>query len=108
MQELDSPVMVIIREYGHISPYVVHDHRETLNHGIYGLTGEMTEVLVLSLVGRKELSLNLSVPGVSILQLLPNPSHQIFCLNLFEFGFTQRTIQVVDRLVVGVEHVPRS
>jgi hypothetical protein len=74
MQELDSPVMVIIRVYGHISPHVVHDHRETLKLGIYGLTGEMSEVLVLSPVGRKEPSLNLSVPDMSILQLLPNPA----------------------------------
>jgi hypothetical protein len=70
MQKLDSPVMVIIREHDHISPRVVHDHRETLKHGIYGLTEEMSEVLVLSPVGRKELSLNLSVPGMSIHQLL--------------------------------------
>jgi hypothetical protein len=108
MQELDGPVMVIIREHNHISPHVVHDHREMLNHGIYGLTGEMSEVLVLSPVGRKEPSLNLSVPGMSILQLLPNPARQILCLNPFEFGLTQRTVQVVDRLVVGVEHVPQS
>jgi hypothetical protein len=74
MQELDSPVMVIIREHGHISPHVVHDHHETLKHAIYGLTGEMSEVLLLSSVGRKEMSLNLSVPGMSILQLLPNPA----------------------------------
>jgi hypothetical protein len=56
----------------------------------------MSEALVLSPVGCKELSLNLSVPGMSILQLLS-----------FEFGFTQRTVQVVDCLVVGVEHFPR-
>jgi hypothetical protein len=55
--------MVIIREHNHISRHVVHDHRETLKHGIYGLTREMSEVLVLSPVGRKELSLNLSVPA---------------------------------------------
>jgi hypothetical protein len=84
MQELDSLVMVIMREYGHISPHVVHDHRETLKHGIYGLTREMSEVLVLSPVGRKEPSLNLSVPGMSILQLPPNPARQILCPNSFE------------------------
>jgi hypothetical protein len=50
--------MVIIQEHGHISPHVVHDHREMLKHGTYGLTGEMSEVLVLSPVGRKEPSLN--------------------------------------------------
>jgi hypothetical protein len=108
MQELDSPVMVIIREHGHISPHVVHDHREMLKHGIYGLTGEMSEVLVLSPVGCKEPSLNLSVSGMGILQLLPNPARQILCLNPFEFRFTHRTVQVVDHLVVGVEHVPQS
>jgi hypothetical protein len=85
MQELDSPVMVIIREHGHISPHVVHDHRETLKHGIYRLTVEMSEVLVFSPVGRKEPSLNLSIPDMSILQLLPNPAHQILCPNPFEF-----------------------
>jgi hypothetical protein len=77
--------MVIIREHDHISPHVVHDHRETLKHGIYGLTGEMSEILVLSPVGRKEPSLNLSVPGMSILLLLPNPACQILCPNPFEF-----------------------
>jgi hypothetical protein len=61
-----------------------------------------------SLVGRKEPSLNLSVPGMSILQLLPNPARQVLCLNPIEFGLTQSTVQVVDGLVVGVEHVPRS
>jgi hypothetical protein len=44
---------------------------------------------------------------MSILQLLPNPARQVLCLDPFEFGLTQRTVQVVDRLVVGVEHVPR-
>jgi hypothetical protein len=81
MQELDSLVMVIIQEYGHISPHVVHNHYELLKHGIYGLTGDMSEVLVLSPVGRKEPSLNLSVPGMRILQLLPNPARQVLCLN---------------------------
>jgi hypothetical protein len=92
MQELDNPVMVIIREHDHISPHVVHDHHETLKHGIYGLTGEMSEVLVVSLIGRKETSLNLSILGMSILQLLPNSTCQILCPNPFEFGFTQRTV----------------
>jgi hypothetical protein len=68
----------------------------------------MSEVLVLSLVVHKEPSLNLSVPGMSILQLLPNLACQILCPNPFKFGFTQRTVQVVDRLVVGIKHVPRS
>jgi hypothetical protein len=106
MQELDSPVMFIIWEHGHISPHVVHNHREPLKHGINLLTREMREILVLSPVGRKEPSLNLSVPGMSILQLLPNPARQVLYLNPVEFGLTQSTVQVVDRLVVCVEHVP--
>jgi hypothetical protein len=87
MQELYSPVMVIIREHDHISPHVVHDHSETLKHGIYGLTREMREVGILSPVGHKEPSLNLSIPGMSILELLPNPARQILCPNPFEFRF---------------------
>jgi hypothetical protein len=107
MQELDSPIMIIVREHGHISPHVVHNHREPLKHVIYGLTGEMSEILVPSPVGRKEMILNLSVPSMSILQLLPNPTCQVLCLNPCGFRLTQITVQVVDRLV-GVEHVPRS
>jgi hypothetical protein len=60
------------------------------------------------LVGRKEPSLNLSIPVMSILQLLPDPAGQVLCLNLIEFELTQSTVQVVDRLFVSVEHVPRS
>jgi hypothetical protein len=45
---------------------------------------------------------------MSILQLLPNPAHQILYLNPFEFGLTQRTVQVVDRLVVSVKHAALS
>jgi hypothetical protein len=74
MQELDSPVMVIIRYHGHISPHFVHNNREPLKHGINRLSWEMSEILVLSPVSRKESSLNLSVPAMSILQLLPNPA----------------------------------
>jgi hypothetical protein len=107
MQELDGPAMIIIREHGHISPHVVHDHRETLKHGTNRLTREMSEILVLSPVGRKEPSLNLSILGMSIIQLLQNPTRQILCLNPFEFRLTQRMVQVVVRLVVGIEHVPR-
>jgi hypothetical protein len=94
MEELDRPVMLIIREHNHISPHVVHDHREPLKHGINRLTGEMREILVLSPVGRKESSLNLSVPGISILQLLPDPAHQVLCLNPIKFGLTQSTVHV--------------
>jgi hypothetical protein len=67
MQELDSPIMIIVRENDHISPHVVHNHHEPLKHGIYGLIVEMREVLILSPVGRKELSLNLSIVSMTIL-----------------------------------------
>jgi hypothetical protein len=69
---------------------------------------EMREILVLSTVGRKEPSLKLIVLGMSILQLLLNPAHQVLCLNPIKFRLTQGTVQAVDHLVVGVEHVPRS
>jgi hypothetical protein len=85
MQELDCPVMVLVLEHNHISPQVVHDHREPLEHSMNRLTREMREILVLSPVGRKEPSLNLGIPGMSILQLLPNPARQVLCLNLIEF-----------------------
>jgi hypothetical protein len=100
--------MVIVREHTHISPHVVHNHREPLKCGINRLTREMHDILVLSLVGHKESSLNLSIPGMSILQLLPNPTRKVLCLDPFEFGSTQSTVQVVDCLIVGVELVPRS
>jgi hypothetical protein len=51
VHELDSPVMIIVREHDHISPHVVHNHHEPLEHSIDGLTGEMSEVLVLSSLG---------------------------------------------------------
>jgi hypothetical protein len=44
MQELDSSVMIIVREHDHINPHVVHNHSEPLEHGIYGLTRDMREV----------------------------------------------------------------
>jgi hypothetical protein len=98
--------MIIVRERDHISPHVVHNHSEPLEHGIYALTGEMSEVLVLAPVGCKKPSLKLSIPGVSIFLLQPNPTSQVLCLNPIEFGLTQSMVQVVDRLVVGVRHVP--
>jgi hypothetical protein len=67
--------MIIIRkQHDHIGSHVVRNHSELLEHGVYGLTGEMSEVLVLSPISRKQVSLNLSVPSVSILHLLPNPT----------------------------------
>jgi hypothetical protein len=67
----------------------------------------MSEVLVLSLVSRKEPSLNLNVPSVSYFQLIPYPASQVLCKNLIEFGLAKSTKQVIDRLVVGGVHIPR-
>jgi hypothetical protein len=79
--------MIIIRNHDHISSYVFHNHSEPLEHGVYGLNGEMSEVL-LSPVSRKQAILNLSIPCVSILQLLPSPKSQVLCLNPIEFRLT--------------------
>jgi hypothetical protein len=98
--------MIIVRECIHISSHIVHNHSEPLEHGVYGLIREMSEVLILSPVGHKQPSLNLSIPSVSILQLLPNPTSQVLCLNSIEFRLTQNTKKVVDRLVVGIMHIP--
>jgi hypothetical protein len=108
MQELHNPVMVIIREHGHIDPHIVHNHDETLKHGVNGLTGQASEILILHPVGREQASLHLIVPIMSYLELLPNLASQILCLNPIEFRFAKGTKQVIDRLVVGVVHIPRS
>jgi hypothetical protein len=100
--------MIIVREHVHIVPHVVHHHRKPLKQGIDGLTGEMSEVLVLSLVSRIHPSLNLGVSNMSFLQHRPDSTSQALRVHPIEFRLTQSTKQVVDRLVVGVEHVPRS
>jgi hypothetical protein len=68
----------------------------------------MSEVLILSPVGCEQSSMNLSVPSMSILQLLPNPTSQVLYLNPIEFRLTRSMKQVVDRLIVGVMHIHRS
>jgi hypothetical protein len=100
--------MIIVREHIHIGPHVVHHNREHLKQGIDGLTEEMSEVLVLSLLGRIHPSLNMGIPNMSFLQHRPDSTSQVLSVYLIEFRLTQRTKQVVGRLVVGVEHVPRS
>jgi hypothetical protein len=100
--------MIIVREHVHIGPHVVHHNREPLKQGIDGLTGEMSEVLVLSPVGRIHPSLNLGIPNMSFLQYRPDSTSQVLSVHPIEFRLTQSTKQVVDHLVVGVEHVPRS
>jgi hypothetical protein len=79
-----------------------------LKQGIDGLTGEMSEVLVLSPVGCIHLSLNLAIPNMSILQHQPNSTSQVLGVHPIELRLTQSTKQVVDCLIVGVKHVSRS
>jgi hypothetical protein len=100
--------MIIVREHVHIGPHVVHNHCEPLKQGIVGLTGEMSEVLVLSPVGRIHPSLNLSITNMSFLQHRPDFTSQVLGVHPIEFRLAQSTKQVVDCLVVGFEHVLRS
>jgi hypothetical protein len=100
--------MIIVREHIHIGPHVVHHNCEPLKQGIDGLTGEMSEVLVLFPVGRIYPSLILGIPNMSFLQHRLDSTSQVLSVHPIEFRLTQSTKQVVDRLVVGVEHVPRS
>jgi hypothetical protein len=108
VQELHCSIMIIVREDVDVGPHVVHNHCESLEQGIYRLTGEMSEILVLSSASRIQLCRNIRIPSMTILSLQPDPARQILCLNPIEFGLTQRTVQVVDCLVVGIEHVPQS
>jgi hypothetical protein len=45
---------------------------------------------------------------MSLLQHRPNSTSQVLGVHPIELRLTQRTKQVVDRLIVGVESVPRS
>jgi hypothetical protein len=100
--------MIIVRDHVHIGPHVVHRHRKPLKQGIDGLTWEMSEVLLLSPVSRIHPSLNLGIPNMSFLQHRPDSTSQVLSVHPIEFRLTQSTKQVLDCLVVGVEHVPRS
>jgi hypothetical protein len=68
----------------------------------------MSEILVVSPVGRINPSLNLGIPNMSLLQHQPDSTSQVLGVHPIELKLTQRTKQVVDRLIVGAEHVPRS
>jgi hypothetical protein len=100
--------MIIVREHVHIGPHVVHNHREPLKQGIDGLAGEMSEVLALSSVSRIHPSLNLGIPNMIFLQRRPDSTSQVLGVHPIELRLTQSTKQVVDRLIVCVEHVSRS
>jgi hypothetical protein len=108
VQELHNPFRIIVWGHGHIGSHVVHNHRELLEHSVYGLAREMSEVLLLSLVSRKQVSLNLIVPSVSYSQLMSYRTSQVLLTNPIEFRLAKGTKQVIDHLVVGVLHVPRS
>jgi hypothetical protein len=77
--------MIIVQGHGHIVPHVVHNHGEALKHGVNGLTRQMSEVLILHLVSRKQMSLHLIVPTMSYLELLQNLTSQILCTHPIEF-----------------------
>jgi hypothetical protein len=98
--------MIIVRKHVHIGPHVVHNHREPLKKGIDGLTGKMSEVLVLSPVGRIHPCLNLGIPNMSLLQHCPNSTSQVLGVHPIELRLTQGTKKVVDHLIVGVEFDP--
>jgi hypothetical protein len=100
--------MIIVREHIHIGPHVVYNHREPLKRGIDGLIEEMSEVLVLSPVGRIHPSLNLGIANMSLLEHQPDSTSQVLGVHPIELRLTQSTKQVVDCLIVGVKHVPRS
>jgi hypothetical protein len=68
----------------------------------------MSEVLVVSPVSRIQTSLNLGIPNMSFLQHRLDSTSQVLGMHPITFGLTQSTKQVVDRLVVGIEQVPRS
>jgi hypothetical protein len=87
--------MIIIREHVHIGPHVVHHNREPLKQGIDGLTGEMSEVLVLSPISRIHPSLKLSISNMSFFQHHTNSKSQVLRVHPIEFRLTQSTKQVV-------------
>jgi hypothetical protein len=93
--------MIIVREHVYIGPHVVHNHCEPLKQGIDGLTGEMSEVLVLSLVGRIHPSLNLGIPNMSLLQHQQDSTSQVLGVHPIELRLTQSTKQVVTALLLA-------
>jgi hypothetical protein len=88
--------MIIVREHIHIGPHAVHHHHKPLKQGIDGLTREMSEVLILSLVSRIHPSLNLGVSNMTFLQHCSNSTSQALCVHLFEFRLIQSMKQVVN------------
>jgi hypothetical protein len=70
--------------------------------------GEIGKVVVLSSLSHIHPSLNLGISSMSFVQHHPNFTSQVLRVHPIKFRMTQSKKQVVDRLIVGVEHVPRS
>jgi hypothetical protein len=97
--------MINVWEHGDIGPRFVHNHGEVLKHGVNGLTEQMSEVLILHPLIRKQASLHLIVPTISYLELLPNLTSQILCTHSIKFRLAKRAKKIIDRLVVRVVHI---
>jgi hypothetical protein len=93
--------MIIVQEHVHIGLHVVHNHREPLKQGINGLTREMSEVLVLSPVGRIHPCLNLGIPNMSLLQYRPNSTSQVLGVHPIELRLKQSTKQSTALLLAS-------
>jgi hypothetical protein len=96
MQELQSLIMLSVREILNISLHVVHDGGEPLKHRINVLTGKLSEVLILHPVRDKEANLHMVITTVSNQQLLPNLPSKIQMANMLKLKITQAPDQVIN------------
>jgi hypothetical protein len=96
MQELQSLIMLGVREILNIGLHVVHDGGEPLKHRINVLTGKLSKVLILHLVRNKEASLHMVITTVSNQQLLPNLPGKIQMANTLKLRITQASDQVIN------------
>jgi hypothetical protein len=99
--------MVIVWKHGHIVPHIVYNYGVSLKHGVNGLTGHMSEILILHLVSREQASLHLIVPTMSYLDLLPNLTRPILFTYPIKFRLAKSEKQTIDLLVVGIVHISR-
>jgi hypothetical protein len=72
LQELQSLIMISVREILNIGLHAVHDGGKPLKHRINVLTGKLSEVLILHPVRYKKASLHMVIMTVSNQQLLLN------------------------------------
>jgi hypothetical protein len=94
MQELQSLIMLSVREILNIGLHVVHDGGEPLKHRINVVTGKLSEVLMLHPVRAKEASLHMVITTVSNQQLLPNLPSRIQMANTLKLRITQALIPI--------------